>query len=328
MSALSGSPQTFDGWPRPRLFKLLGAVIGGEVLGWVVLWILGIVLEVAGLAPLGGAQQWVWLPWHIDGVWAVVGAIGWGYLVCTLVGVLVSDGITRRGYERPAAAWLRISIAISGYGAMAVGRTNGARVALAVLGAAVVIRLVAFNPDGSARAWRWTLTPRQRVLMLLLAALVGLSYTALHPFTANGNGGNYASATIVAHVGHTNEVDIGLNAIHIPAQITAVTLTGSGAAHFRVHSIVLTTNGQPETVIPRRLGNQYGARLYGGYVQHATRFPYRAPTGKGVWITAQVTLTSCAAISVNTLRLRYTMLGISTAESIPLSQPLKLRCAT
>jgi hypothetical protein len=309
MSAIGRSPQTVDGWPQPRLLRLLGAVIGGEVLGAVTLWVLSVVLAIAGLTPFGGAQHWVWLPWQIDGVWALVGAIGWGYLVCTLVALLVSDRITRRGYERPAAAWLRISIAISGYGAMAVGHTGAAHVFVAVVSGPLVIRLVAFEPDGSARAWRWTLTRREQVVTMLLAALVGLSYSALHPFAADGSGGSYGPAPIVARVAHLEQVAIGLNAIHIPAQITGVTLTGSGAAHFRVHAIVLN-NGGP----------------VGAYPVQATRFPYRVPAGQEVWITARVRLSSCGDIGVNTLRLRYTILGINTTESIPLSQPLIMTC--
>jgi len=325
MSALSGSPRTFDG-PRPRLFRLLGAVLGGEVLAAVTLWILGIILTVLGLAPLGGAQQWVWLPWHIDGAWALVGAIGWGYLVCTLVAVLVRDGITRRGYEKPQAAWMRISIAISGYGAMAVGHTGAAHAFAAVIAGAVVIRLVAFNLDGSARAWRWHLTACEQVLAVLIAAFVGFSYSALHPFAADGDGGTFASGTIMAHVGHTDEVDVGLNAVRLATEVTGVTLTGPGATHFKAGSIVLTRNGNPETVVPHWARVHLAGPPYGGYVLHPTRFPYRVPAGDEVWITSQIRLSSCADISVNTLTLHYTILGISTNESIPLQQPLNLSC--
>jgi hypothetical protein len=220
MSALSGSPRTLDG-PPPRLFKLLGAVLGGEVLAAVTLWVACTILTIVGLAPMGGAEQWVWLPWQIDGAWALVGAVGWGYLVCTLVAVLVSDGITRRGYAKPDATWLRIAIAISGYGAMVVGHTDRADVPIAVLGGAVVIRLLVFTSDGTARRWRWRLSRREQVLTVLVAALVGFSYSALHPFAADGNGGNFTDATVTARVGHSNEIDIGLNSTRLATQIPA-----------------------------------------------------------------------------------------------------------
>lgn len=325
MSALSGSPRTFDG-PPPRLSKLLGAVIGGELLAAVTLWILGIILSILGLAPLGGAQEWVWLPWHIDGVWALIGALGWGYLVCTIVAVLVRDGITRRGYERPQAAWMRISIAISGYGAMAIDSHVDGEIVIAVLAGAVLIRFVAFNRDGSARAWRWHLTGREQVLAMLIAALVGFSYSALHPFAADGNGGTFTDATVTTHVGHTTELEVGLNAVHLTTRFTGVTFTGPGAAHFRAGAIVLTRDGNPETVVSHWARVHLAGPPYGGYVLHPTRLPYRVPAGDEAWISTQVKLTSCADISVNTLVLHYRVLGISTSESIPLQQPLRMSC--
>jgi hypothetical protein len=310
MSALSGSPRAFDGWPPPRLFRLLGAVLGGEVLGAVTLWVTCVALAIAGAAPLGGAQQWVWLPWQIDGVWALAGAIAWGYLVCSLIGIFVGQGIARRGYAQPAGAWLRISIAISGYGAMAVGHTPAAHIFVAVVAGAVVIRLVAFNLDGSARPWRWSLTRRQRFVAVVVALLVALSYSATHGFAADGSGGTYPTGTIVTSVGHTDVVNVGLSASRLPMQVTGVTLTGPGAAHFEVRSIILTSNGNPGTVIPGT----------------PTRLPYRVGAGHELWMNAQVRLSSCGDISVNTLKLRYTILGIATGETIRLQQPLTMSC--
>jgi hypothetical protein len=310
MSALSGSQRAFNGWPPPRLFRLLGAVLGGEALAAVTLWISCVVLAIAGAVPLGGAQQWVWLPWQIDGIWALVGAIAWGYLVCTLIGLFVGQGIARRGYAQPAPAWLRISIAISGYGAMAVGHTPAAHIFVAVVAGAVVIRLVAFNLDGSARPWRWSLTRRQRLAAVVVALLLALSYTVTHGFAADGSGGTYPTGKIITGVGHTDQVDVGLSASRLPTQITGVTLTGPGAAHFQVRSIVLTSNGSPDAGIPRI----------------PTHLPYRVGSGDELWISARVRLSSCGEVSANTLKLRYTILGIATGETIRLRQPLTMSC--
>jgi multisubunit Na+/H+ antiporter MnhB subunit len=309
MSALSGSPRTLEDSP-PRLSKLLGAVLGGEVLAAVTLWVACIILTIVGLAPMGGAEQWVWLPWQIDGVWALVGAVGWGYLVCTLVAVLVSDGITRRGYEKPDATWLRIAIAISGYGAMAAGGTAGGRIGVAVIAGAVVIRYVAFTHDGTARRWRWRMTSRAQLLTVLVAALVGFSYSALHPFAADGSGGTYGTGPIAGHIGHTEEVDVGLSSSRLATQITGVTLTGPGAVHFKVSKIIVGGDANP----------------YGSDGLQATRLPSRQPAGHGIWISAEVRLTSCGDASVNTLRLHYRMLGIGTTEIIRLQDPLRLSC--
>jgi hypothetical protein len=308
MSALSGSPRTLEGAP-PRLFKLLGAVLGGEVLAAVTLWVACIILGIAGLAPMAGAE-WAWLPWQIDGAWALVGAVGWGYLVCSLVAALVSNGITRRGYDKPDTTWLRIAIAVSGYGAMAAGHTPGARMALAVIAGAVVIRSVVFTHDGTARRWRWSLTPREQRLTMLVAVLVGFSYSGLHPFAVDGSGGTFASTGVVGHVGRAAEVDVGLSSARLPTQVTGVTLTGSGAAHFRVSAIVVSRDASP----------------YIGYPLLRTRLPHEVPAGHSMWISAKVTLVSCADISVNTLVLHYRMLGISTSETMPLQDPLRLSC--
>jgi hypothetical protein len=246
--------------------------------------------------------------------------------VCSLVGRLVRARVERRGYGPPAAGWVRISIGISGYGAMAVGDTPGAHIVVAVVAGALMIRFVAFSFDGSARAWRWSLTPRLQVAAALVALLAALSYSATHGFAADGSGGNYSSAVIVAHVGHAEQVEVGLSLVRAPVEITGVSLTGAGAAHFSVSSIVISRNGLDEVVIPRILRNQPGAHQFSGYVWHPTRLPYRVPAGQEIWITALVRLSSCGDVRVNTLKLQYTILGIGTGESIPLQQPLTMAC--
>lgn len=304
----------------------MAAVLGGEVLGAVLLWIAGIVSAMVGIAPFGGAQQWVWLPWTVDGVWALVGAIGWGYLVCTLVGRLVAARIESRGYGRPAAGWLRISIAVSGYGGMAVGHTPGAHVVTAVVAGAVVIRLVAFNLDGSLRPWRWTAPSRVQLVGALLAAIVGLSYSGLHAFAADGSGGTYNTGAINAHVGHTETVMVGLSHLRLPAAITGVTLTGPGATHVTASGLVISPNSSVE-LIPAKMRSWPGAKHFRGFVWHPTPLPYQVGAGEDVWINMDVKLAACGDVTLNTLKLRYTVLGISTGETIPLQQPLTLSCA-
>lgn len=304
MSALARAPRALDGWRRPSLFGLLAALLGGEVLGAVALWVIAVVLAIPGIVPFGGAQQWLWLPWRIDGPWALFGAVGWGYLVCALVAALVADRVERRGYGRPAAAWLRVAIALSGYGAMAVGRTAAAHVFVAVAGGAVVIRLVAFNLDGSPRAWRWAVPRRARMIGAVAAALFALSYSATHAFAGDGSGGSYGGGTIITHLGHSETISVGLSQIRLPVEITGAAFTGPGAAHVRVSSYTLGTTGAGP----------------------ALRLPHRLGAGNALWIGAKVTLTSCGNVTVNTFRLRYTVLGIATSESIPLQQPLNLSC--
>lgn len=194
-----------------------------------------------------------------------------------------------------------------------------------MLAGALVIRFVAFNLDGSLRDWRWTVPRRVRLAGALAAALAALSYSALHAFAADGSGGSYSSGTIVTRVGHTETVSVGLHQIRLPVDITAVTLTGPGARHASVSSLVLSTNSDA-TLIPPNLRHQPGAHEFTGYVWHPTRLPYRLAAGKDLWINATVRLASCAAVTINTLRLSYRTLGIATAETIPLQDPLSMSC--
>lgn len=325
MSVLAPAPRPVDAWRRPSLFRLLAAVLAGEVVGALALWCTAIVFELLRLAPIGGAQQWYWLPWSVDGIWALAGAIGWGYLVCSLIARLVAERIERRGYGRPAAGWLRIAIAISGYGGMAVGHNGGTHVLVAVAGGAVVIRLVAFNLDGSLRAWRWHKTARWQLAAAVGAALLGFSYSALHSFAADGSGGSFGDGSVTTRVGHTEMISAGLIHFRLPVAITSVAFTGPGAQHLRVSGLVISPN--PGTMlIPQRERSYPGAHHWADLVWQPTRLPYRASAGNEIWINENVALSSCGDVTVNSLKLNYTVLGISTSETIPLQTPLSLRC--
>jgi hypothetical protein len=319
VSAVAGTTQNLEGWRRPSLFGLTGAVLGGEILAAVVLWVAGIVLTIAGIAPLGGASQWVWLPWRIDGVWSLIGAIGWGYLVCSVVASFVGQSIARRGFERPPAAWLVIAIAISGYGAMAVGHTAGAHVFAAVVAGAVLTRLIAFRKDGSARRWPWTMSSRICVGAVLVALLLALSYSALHPFAADGSGITYAPPRLTAYV------DVGLSESRFPVVVKSVTLTGPGASRVGVSSVGLHLDN-PMELIPVPPRHLTGALQHFGYAWTPTRFPFRVPASQQLWITVRARQTVCGYTRLDTLKLRYTVLGIATSQTIPLQTPLTLRC--
>lgn len=329
MSALARPLRSLDDWRRPSLAGLVFAVLAGEVLAALLLWVTGIVLALLALAPIGGGQQWLWLPWRIDGAWALVGAIGWGYLVSAVVALLVADSIERRGLQRPAAGWLRAAVAISGYGAMAVVRggahPGAARVFVAVVAGAILVRLLAFRTDGSVRPWRWSVSRRLRLLTVLLAALAGVSYSATHAFAADGSGGTYTTSTVIARPGHVETVDVGLSRTNLPANITSATLTGPGIAHVRVSGLVLSRDGDRDP-IPPAVRREPGALRFSGYALHPTQLPYRVAAGHGVWLGALVTLSSCGQAKLDTLSLHYTVLGVPTEETIALSTPLTLRC--
>lgn len=325
MSAITGGPRTVDGWRRPSLFGLTASVIAGEVQAAVVLWLISILLGLLAVAPLGGANRWIWLPWRIDGAWALAGAIGWGYLVCAIVAGLVAGAIGRRRFQRPAAGWLRIAIAISGYGAMAVSPRLGDRIPVAVIAGAVAIRLIAFNRDGSARTWPWASTRRVRKRTAMLALLTALSYSGTHAFAATGSGGSYGSAPITARVGHAEQLSVGLWRTDLPTKITAVTFTGPGADHVRSSQLLLSGDWS-KMMIPRDLRHYPGAHRWTQYAWSPTRLPYNVPAFRETWVNVQIRLSSCGDATINTLKLHYSVLGIATEETIPLQQPLRLQC--
>jgi hypothetical protein len=217
-----------------------------------------------------------------------------------------------------------IAIAISGYGAMAVGHTAAAHVFAAVVAGAALTRLIAFRKDGSARRWPWAMSSRMRVGAALVALLVALSYSALHPFAADGDGGTYAGGITYAPLRLTELVDVGLSESRFPVTINSVTLTGPGVAHVRLWPALLNL-GSLNASVPAELRHLPGGpRTFDGY--GSRRLPFHLPASEQLWLTVQVRLISCGDVSLNTLKLRYTVLGIATSQTIPLQSPLTLRC--
>jgi hypothetical protein len=301
MSALAPAPQLADGSRRPPLGRLMGAVFGGEVLAVLVLWIPTMLLGGLRLAPLGGGSSWVWLPWQIDGIWALAGAVAWGYLICLIVAIPVTQAIERRGYGRPAAGWMRISIAVSGYGAMAVGETSFARVVVAVLAGAAMTRLVAFDRDGSVRAWRWRTPLRFQIAAGVALALIALSYSVTHSFVYEGTG--LSSGNLTLKVGHSDSFYVATANGRVPVDITGVSFTGTGLDHVVVSS---NFSSQPAGESATRPAGEPGPP------------PYHLGAGKPLWLTATLRMASCGTATISGVRLSYTALGIKTAQTIAL----------
>jgi hypothetical protein len=326
MSAIAGlPPRAADGWRRPSFGRLLVAVFAGEFQAALALWVISIPVGGLGFAPVGGQHDWMWLPWQIDGTWALVAAAGWAYLICALVAWFVAGSLERAGVDLPETSWLRVAIAISGYGGMALGTTSGGRVACAVVLGVILIRVLVLQADGTARPWRWPIERRGQVLIALAAALAACSYGATHAFVADGSGGSSGSQATYVRAGEAQIIDVGLSHLHFGATLESATLTGAGAANVRVSSMVLSLGNPADVSLPsflRHLPKRYRSM----YTVKPTYFPYSVPAGKDLWLSAVVALRSCGSGTLSTLRLRYAVLGIATTANIPIQQPLTLSC--
>jgi hypothetical protein len=326
MSAIAEfRPRAAGGWRRPSFGGLLLSVFAGEFQAAMALWVISIPVGGLGFAPVGGQHDWMWLPWRIDGVWALLGAAGWAYLICALVAWLVAGSLQRTGVDLPETGWLRVAIAISGYGGMALGTTLGGRVACAVVLGVILIRLLALEADGTARRWPWQMERRHQLLIALAAVLAGFSYGATHAFVADGSGGSYDSQTTYVRVGEAQIIDVGLNHLHFGAKLQSATLTGAGASNVRVTSMVLSLGNPADVSLPSFVAH-LPKRYRSMYAVKPTHFPYSVPAGKDLWLSAVVALRSCDSGTLSTLRLHYAVLGIATTANIPIQQPLTLNC--
>jgi hypothetical protein len=326
MSAIAEfRPRAAGGWRRPSFGGLLSSVFAGEFQAALTLWVISIPVGALGFAPVGGQHDWVWLPWRIDGVWALLGAAGWAYLICALVAWFVAGSLRRSGIDLPETGWLRVAIAISGYGGMALGTTLGGRVLCAVVLGVILIRLLVLRADGAARPWLWPVGRRGQVLIALAALLAGFSYGAAHAFVADGSGGSYDSQASYVRVGEAEIIDVGLSHLHFGAKLQSATLTGAGASNIRVTSMVLSLENPADLPLPSFLAH-VPKRYRSMYTVKLTHFPYSIPAGKDLWLSAVVALRSCDSGTLSTLKLRYTVLGIATTANVPIQQPLTLSC--
>ncbi len=326
MSAIAEfRPRAADGWHRPSFGRLLLSVFAGEFQAALALWVLSLPVGGLGFAPVGGQQTWMWLPWRIDGIWALLGAAGWAYLICTIVAWFVAGSLQRSGVELSETGWLRVAIALSGYGGMALGTTLGGRVVCAVVLGGILTRVLVLQADATARRWPWQLERRQQLLVVLVAALASFSYGLTHAFVAEGSGGSYNGDSTNVRVGEAQIIDVGLSHLHFRAKIQSATLTGAGASNVSVTSMVLSLGNPADVSLPSFL-RQVPKRYRSMYTVKPTHFPYNLPAGQDLWLTAAVALRSCDSGTLSTLRLRYTVLGIATTASIPIQQPLTLSC--
>jgi hypothetical protein len=326
MSALAGPyTRTADRGRRPSVFGLAASVLAGGFTAGLLFWAIGLPLGWLSMIPLDGQPfRSPWLPWQVEGMWALVAAVGWGSVTCVVTAEFVCEAITRRRTERPATEWAAVSVAVGGYAGLALGSSSGTKAFYAVGLGAVTLWLLAFDVTGRPRVWRWPASRRVRMLTVAGALLVALSYSVTHAFLADGSA-TPGNSPVAVRVGQSRIFGVGLDGMRVPITVQSVTLTGPGSANVRVGAIALNLNASGPAVALSRYGRSSGGHG-AGLARTALRQPFRVPAGRSLWISVRISLRACQSATLDTMKLGYTVLGVRTSASIPLSGPMTLIC--
>ncbi|HET9123626.1 MAG TPA: hypothetical protein VFN65_01925 [Solirubrobacteraceae bacterium] len=315
MSALADG-RARDGSRPPGYRSLLLATLPAQVLSALALWVVQLPLALLGVAASSRVVS-LWLPWTADGPWSLLAIAGYVLVVCVLGGTLTSSRVADRGIPAPAPAWAWLAFGAAGYGAMALGESGGARLALAAVLAPLTLRLFAYRQDGSGRPWPSRLRAGRRGLVPALVAGVALalSYAGGHAFVQNGSGGPAWTAAPP----RSRILAVGLQGIVWPAQVTAAALDGARAGAVVITRAALASESGPALV----LGGPAGTS---GPV--ARRLPASLPARAGAWLVLRIRMRSCPAQAprIAAITLRYRVLDVSTSERIPLWSAMRLAC--
>ncbi len=305
---------------RPAYLPLVLATLPAQISTGLMLWIVQLPFALLGIGPTSlGAN--VWVPWKPAGSWSALGLAAYALIVCVLGGAMVGARLADRGIARPAPAWAWLAFGASGYAAMALGETGGARLLLAIVLALLTVRLLGYRVDGAPRPWpsrpaagRWPSRPAAGragvVAALLVAAVLALSYSATHAFAQNGSAGAESAAL---SPGETTVLNVGVDGIVLPARVTGVQLDGRGA-------------GRVAVVRAAAASEVAGRATVAGPVAHA--LPVWLPARAGTWLAVGIRLLSCPAraVRIDAVTLRYRVLGIATSERIPLWSAERISC--
>jgi hypothetical protein len=305
MSALAHNPARTGSRP-PAYGPLALATLSAQILTGLALWVVQFPFALLGIAPTSVANS-LWLPWGVDGAWSGLGVAAYVLVVSVIGGSMVAGRVEYRGIARPAAAWAWLAFGAAGYAAIALGHSSEVRVLLAVVLAPLSLRLFAYRVDGTRRPWPSRLSLGRRALAPALVAAVALafSYSATHAFAQNGSAGSAASVG----ADHAVILNVGLQGIALPSQITSVSLDGQRTNALRVLRAALSPS--------RGASGSAGGAL-----------PVRLHAQTNGWLAVRFTVRSCPrhSPSVDAVTLHYRVLGIATSERVPLWRALELDC--
>ena len=308
MSVLSGyAPAVETPGRRPR--GLWRATLTGQVVGLLVLWVISFAFAFVPLAGLGSNFS-IYLPWRIDGLWALAGAIGWCWLVTALIASVVRYSLWSKEIARPRVAWVQLSVGIAGYGALLLTRSDGGRLAIAVVGAPVLLGVLGYRRDGRVRAWPVRLDRWVAVLGVVALVVLAGSYSVPHAFVLDG--GDSISAGGVDHVrlGKAMAINLQTNGVLPATDVQGVSIAGRGTAALRIRSA------------------RYALDYPGLPGRRSTPLPFKVPSRRSLWVTLNVALRSCPStpVVIDRLDLSYRTLGIDTTMSVALKDPVRLAC--
>ncbi|HLI60132.1 MAG TPA: hypothetical protein VKV21_10765 [Solirubrobacteraceae bacterium] len=323
MSALADGRARTGSRP-PAYLPLALATLPAQILTGLILWTVQLPLALLGIGPASLGND-VWLPWSLAGVWSALGLAGYVLIVCLLGGALSAARVADHGIARPGPGWAWLAFGASGYGALALGQSPGARLALAVVLAPLTLRLFAYRVDGTRRAWpsRPALGRRGAAVALLAGTVLALSYAATHAFAQNGSAGTPSAA--VAPGGATVLV-VGLQGTVLPAHLTAVTLDGRRIGALQVVRVALAGQFGAGPDAGGASSGTAGASAVPGPAVRA--LPVDVPARAGAWVAVGIRLLGCPSrrARIDAITLRYRVLGIATSERVPLWSPARIAC--
>jgi hypothetical protein len=302
---------------RPGYWRLLGGVLIGQAIGYVLLYAVCLLLSLAGLVGVSFRGLSPYLPWTIAGPWSAAAASAWALLVVVaLVAPAVRYQAQLATNRRPALFWTAVAVAIGGYVPLSMHSSVAGRAAISTLLTTLLLSTLAYDRRGRPRDGPPALSGRLAWSLGAAAALLLVTYTLSHPFVADGSGAEGSAASLPSGAalyalrpGATTTALVGLDSARLPAKITAVTLVDP-TSDVQLDAVRLALDSPP-------LGD---AGMIG--------LPFRVPASHSAWISLTVSLRNCPStpVALTRLRLHYRILGLDLTQTVDLQNPTGLNC--
>lgn len=311
MSAVSTEALSSHGG-RPPLRRLLGATSAAQLLGWGLAFSVVVIFSAVRIEPVAGLGRAIYLPWRVVDGWSAVAAAGWAIVASAGLGWLTALWAVRRGLARPAVLWCAVVMWLAGYVGLRLGHTAWGKLGIAVVLEPILLSAVAYGSDGSARSGP-PVPRRAWTVGLVVAALVGLSYSVLHCVTVNGGSGAYLDRPgTIASLAPGGRLVVGVTIAGPLFTTTVTSLRFEGTNADVVTARLVTRRIAPDRPVitlhpislPLSLSDDF----------HGLTFALRLRFCPTPWIV------------LRRLRVSYTVLGIATTAEATLTRPIRITC--